>query len=190
MARSTQSKGFTIIEVLIVLAIAGLILLIVFLIVPSAKRSSRNYGRKHFVDVAAAQLDQYYQENGQTYPDTPAQMCNFISNYLKDANGGAMGACTASYSGSGDCVKVTGGLYVVCYHDRDTSPHSYLGPDDEISFQLGHWCNTDPAKFGENPAHPITSGGSMLDNEVRRYVVWTVLEQSGTYCIDNYPASN
>jgi prepilin-type N-terminal cleavage/methylation domain-containing protein len=38
--------GFTIIEVLIVLAIAGLILLIVFLAVPALQRNSRNTGRK------------------------------------------------------------------------------------------------------------------------------------------------
>lgn len=40
-----QEKGFTIIEVLIVLAIAGLILLIVFLAVPALQRNSRNTQR-------------------------------------------------------------------------------------------------------------------------------------------------
>jgi len=42
-----QQKGFTIIEVLIVLAIAGLIILIVFLAVPSLQRNSRNTRRKN-----------------------------------------------------------------------------------------------------------------------------------------------
>ena len=37
-----DNKGFTIIEVLIVLAIAGLILLVVFLAVPALQRNSRN----------------------------------------------------------------------------------------------------------------------------------------------------
>lgn len=37
-----NSKGFTIIEVLIVLAVAGLILLIVFLAVPALQRNSKN----------------------------------------------------------------------------------------------------------------------------------------------------
>lgn len=37
-----DNKGFTIIEVLIVLAIAGLILLVVFLAVPALQRQSRN----------------------------------------------------------------------------------------------------------------------------------------------------
>ncbi len=40
-----SNRGFTIIEVLIVLAIAGLILLIVFLAVPALQRNSRNTQR-------------------------------------------------------------------------------------------------------------------------------------------------
>ena len=42
----TKQKGFTIIEVMIVLAIAGLILLIVFLAIPALQRAQRNTGRK------------------------------------------------------------------------------------------------------------------------------------------------
>ena len=41
-----QKQGFTIIEVLIVLAIAGLIMLVVFLAVPALQRNSRNTQRK------------------------------------------------------------------------------------------------------------------------------------------------
>jgi len=44
--KKTDNKGFTIIEVMIVLAIAGLILLIVFLAVPALQRSQRNTSRK------------------------------------------------------------------------------------------------------------------------------------------------
>ncbi len=40
-----NNKGFTIIEVLIVLAIAGLIMLIVFLAVPALQRNQRNNAR-------------------------------------------------------------------------------------------------------------------------------------------------
>lgn len=42
-----RTEGFTIIEVLIVLAIAGLILLIVFLAVPALQRNSRNTQRNN-----------------------------------------------------------------------------------------------------------------------------------------------
>ena len=40
-----RAEGFTIIEVLIVLAIAGLILLVVFLAVPALQRNARNTQR-------------------------------------------------------------------------------------------------------------------------------------------------
>lgn len=44
---NNSTNGFTIIEVLIVLAIAGLILLIMFLAVPALQRNYRNTARKH-----------------------------------------------------------------------------------------------------------------------------------------------
>ncbi|HSW79441.1 MAG TPA: type II secretion system protein [Candidatus Saccharimonadales bacterium] len=50
------ARGFTIIEVLIVLAIAGLIMIIVFLAVPSLQRSSRNTQRKHDASLITATL--------------------------------------------------------------------------------------------------------------------------------------
>ena len=43
--KTKRDEGFTIIEVLIVLAIAGLIMLIVFLAVPALQRNSRNTQR-------------------------------------------------------------------------------------------------------------------------------------------------
>lgn len=50
--QNRKEEGFTIIEVLIVLAIAGLIMLIVFLAVPALQRNSRNSQRTS--DVARA----------------------------------------------------------------------------------------------------------------------------------------
>ena len=49
-----KEKGFTIIEVMIVLAIAGLILLIIFLAVPALQRNVRNTQRKTDVTAIAA----------------------------------------------------------------------------------------------------------------------------------------
>jgi len=51
--KKTQSEGFTIIEVMIVLAIAALILLIVLLAVPALQRNSRNTTIKNDVGVIA-----------------------------------------------------------------------------------------------------------------------------------------
>jgi prepilin-type N-terminal cleavage/methylation domain-containing protein len=72
-----DQKGFTIIEVLIVLAIAGLILLIVFLAVPALQRNSRNTQRKNDVQNILGGLSEYVNNNsGQL----PANYAAFSSN--------------------------------------------------------------------------------------------------------------
>lgn len=62
-----KSEGFTIIEVLIVLAIAGLIMLIVFLAVPALQRNQRNNARNNDgARVAAAVTECLSNRNGVT----------------------------------------------------------------------------------------------------------------------------
>lgn len=179
------ARGFTIIEVLIVLVIAAIILLIIFLAVPSARRTERNHERRQFVDYAAASMEEYIlASNGTAYPDTPTQICSFINSYLVD-NAGGGGSCTPSFIPSKDCVLYEAKRFTICYHQRSTSSHAYVGPEDEISIQLGHWCTPDPNPWPADNGNPITSGNSPTDSNVRRYVIWTKLERSGIYCRDN-----
>ena len=73
-----DQKGFTIIEVLIVLAIAALILLVVFLAIPGLQRSQRNSARK--ADIG--------------------KIVTGVSNFTGNNNGTAVlkqADCTASY---------------------------------------------------------------------------------------------
>jgi prepilin-type N-terminal cleavage/methylation domain-containing protein len=63
-----RNRGFTIIEVMIVLAIAGLIMLIVFLAVPGLQRSSRNTQRKNDVSSIAGAIANYLTNNGGVVP--------------------------------------------------------------------------------------------------------------------------
>jgi prepilin-type N-terminal cleavage/methylation domain-containing protein len=65
--KQKREQGFTIIEVLIVLAIAALILLIVFLAVPALQRNSRNTSRRADVSNMLASINEYASNNnGQT----------------------------------------------------------------------------------------------------------------------------
>lgn len=72
-----QTEGFTIIEVLIVLAIAGLILLIVFLAVPALQRNSRNNGRRNDITRIAAAVNDHVANNNGNLP-TEAQMAGIM----------------------------------------------------------------------------------------------------------------
>lgn len=63
-----QTEGFTIIEVLIVLAIAGLIMLIVFLAVPALQRNSRNTSRRSEAGRFAAAANEFVSNSNGAMP--------------------------------------------------------------------------------------------------------------------------
>lgn len=65
-----EDRGFTIIEVMIVLAIAGLIMLIVFLAVPALQRSAHNTSAKNDVSSMLGAMNTYVNNNGGTLPTT------------------------------------------------------------------------------------------------------------------------
>lgn len=64
--KTKRDEGFTIIEVLIVLAIAGLIMLIVFLAVPALQRNSRNTQRTNDASLIGGSVGECLaNKNGQ-----------------------------------------------------------------------------------------------------------------------------
>jgi prepilin-type N-terminal cleavage/methylation domain-containing protein len=94
--QNTKSKnGFTIIEVVLVLAIAGLIFLMVFIALPALQRSQRDTQRRDDMARFMSQLSQYQSNNGGTVPGDDKSNWNaaessstdkdnsFIHNYLK-----------------------------------------------------------------------------------------------------------
>ena len=75
----SNKQGFTIIEVMIVLAIAALILLVVFLAVPALQRSQRNSARKNDAARMSAAAIEYVSNNNGVLPSTGPN-CDSIKN--------------------------------------------------------------------------------------------------------------
>jgi len=75
-----QQKGFTIIEVLIVLAIAGLIILIVFLAVPALQRNSRNTQRRSDAAKLGSAVVEWSNNNNGSMPTASADQTAAVSN--------------------------------------------------------------------------------------------------------------
>lgn len=69
-------RGFTIIEVLIVLAIAALILLVVFLAIPSLQRNSRNNQRVADVSALVNGVNEYKNLNNNRLPGEWTSTCS------------------------------------------------------------------------------------------------------------------
>lgn len=92
------NQGFTIIEVLIVLAIAGLILLIVFLAVPNLQRNSRNTQLRNGVSSVLGAVNEFVSNNGGQLPNSVSGTGTVtISN-------------TAITGSTPSTVKISGGL--------------------------------------------------------------------------------
>ena len=68
----SSNKGFTIIEVLIVLAIAALILLIIFLAVPALQRNSRNTAIRNDAAGVLGGVSEYQSLNNGSLPTSIA----------------------------------------------------------------------------------------------------------------------
>jgi len=79
---TTKKSGFTIIEVVLVLAIAALIFLIVFLAVPALQRNQRDTQRRSDASRALSQLQQYASNHNGQYPTDQNGLTSFTGKYL------------------------------------------------------------------------------------------------------------
>lgn len=156
-------RGFTLIEVLIVLAVAGFILTVILIALPALQRNSRNYQRKHAAELLASGLEQYRTNYG-SYPATDTEFDLLIENM----------------------PEITKGPIRIEYRDTSWS-HSYWPEEDYVAIQYGHWCNNQGN--GDNATDPIAGDHA----NISFYAVWTQLEPDGTdpedrntFCVDNY----
>jgi prepilin-type N-terminal cleavage/methylation domain-containing protein len=156
--RQTQKeKGFTIIEVLIVLAIAGLILLVVFLAVPALQRNARNTQRTEDAGNILSAISEYVGNNNGQLP----------------ANGGTGGtgsALTIGASGS-NTVPVNLGYYTAANVSIATfaSGNTNTTTTDTITVMKGAVCST-------------TTTGDPASGSSRSVVILYTLETASKQC--------
>lgn len=73
-AQVQKKEGFTIIEVVLVLAIAALIMLLVFLAWPALQRGQRDQGRKADIGLVGSAIGTYKTNNKGNFPETQAKL--------------------------------------------------------------------------------------------------------------------
>jgi prepilin-type N-terminal cleavage/methylation domain-containing protein len=72
--------GFSLLEIVIVLAIASFIMIVVFFAVQGAQRSQRDSFRKDVANRASAAVSEYRGHNNGSIPSSPDQLTNYVSN--------------------------------------------------------------------------------------------------------------
>lgn len=153
-----KQKGFTIIEVVLVLAIAGLIFLMVFIALPTLQRNQRDTTRRNDISRFKAQLNQYQANNKGSVPTA---------------------GCTATSGFTGTSAADFVGRYMGGDFKDPSSGNSYSCATSAISSSsaTGSWYYAPAMKC---------SGERMVQNTgARNYAVQMKLEGSGIVCMDN-----
>ncbi len=87
--QKNSEKGFTIIEVVLVLAIAGLIFLMVFIALPALQRSQRDSARKSEASAVVSAIGTYQGNNRGGNPTTAAQIGDIVNGKGATLDSGA-----------------------------------------------------------------------------------------------------
>ena len=90
-----KEKGFTIIEVVLVLAIAGLIFLMVFIALPALQRNQRDTARKSDVASVASGVVSYTGNNRGVFPTT-ASLASYVTNVSDNTTSVSVGSALTS----------------------------------------------------------------------------------------------
>ncbi|MES2631119.1 MAG: type II secretion system protein [Patescibacteria group bacterium] len=128
MNRIQNIKGFTIIEVVLVLAIAGLIFLMVFIALPALQAGQRDTARKSDVSNVAAAVSSYSSNNRGakvTSATVTTQVgTNLSTNSTKiivnptEGGGQTLGAAPDTADTDTVAAKVQDGLIVITYRTK------------------------------------------------------------------------
>ncbi len=158
MTKKDNKKGFTIIEVVLVLAIAGLIFAMVFIALPALQRSQRDQSRKNDTSTVAAAINNWNSanRNGGTFSEES------LRKYVDKLD---------QYDKSSELKVATPGA-------------SMSVASNEIKVMRGKKCPAStPAPSADDPANITLQNGSS-----RNAVVVVLLENNGSqkqlYCQD------
>jgi prepilin-type N-terminal cleavage/methylation domain-containing protein len=208
-----QKKGFTIIEVVLVLAIAGLIFLMVFYVVPQAMAGQRDGERRQAMSRVQAALVQYQTNNkskrnnlpdagsfnaqaaidaGTEYPESCDSACKFVKNYM---NSGADENTNTFYDPDGVPynVVITDNMYekkgIISGSMTVGAATAKLSATGSGSGEKTEYTvdGTDAFK-----AHTVfivpggeCSGENVKKSELRHFAVLYRLENASVYCGDS-----
>ena len=187
MVKNLKTKsGFTIIEVVLVLAIAGLIFLMVFLALPALQRSQRDTQRRDDLARFASQISQYESNNRGKVPNptvTPGIWANSKetsqNTYDESATVNTSGDWTTFLNNymwaSNDTFTDPAGVnYAVQDHGTMADATDSLSID-KMDYLIHVWhgaiCDTVEGQVAKS-----TSGGS------RKLAFLYKLEGTGYYC--------
>ena len=129
-------QGFTLIEVVIVLAIAALIITVVLQAVTSAQRSSRDNNRKQEAGRVVAMLEQYASNNNGVYPvggSVQSALTNYDSTLVGKYTFNSFAYSSPPTALTGCPATVNPGDYIIIYNP---GPNAFTPRDYRLAVCL------------------------------------------------------
>lgn len=127
------SKGFTLLELLVVIGIIGVIMALATVAYSTTQKSGRNSRRKQDLVAIQGALEQYYSTNGFAYPNTD---CTLAASNLKSSWPVDPGD-SEPYSGVTNCSST---FYCICDAMEGTAQSGNSGPDCTFAAAKTHYC--------------------------------------------------
>ena len=185
-----KRTGFTLIEVVLVLAIAGLIFLMVFIALPALQRSQRNTRRKSDLARISTAVTDYTTNNKKTpfsYMEGMTFVAiddNFVPRYIDET---CKAKSSFEYNCTGDQFRdPTGNEYEIICSDAYISRCSFARDTTKTSTDLttktqevGQIYAFVRAKCGEQEGTVEKAKG------VNEFALITKLEGGAYYCVDS-----
>ncbi len=169
---SGVKKGFTIIEVVLVLAIAGLIFLMVFIALPALQGAQRDAQRKNDLSRVSTQISDFQASSRGKVP-TNTTLGTFVSKYL-GTNATTVCASDEYVDPTGPAQNCNNRGYRVTFNNNPTSSTI---PTATIYYADNSICL-------EDGSGGIAVSGSGVSP--RNYTLRIALEGQGVpYCLDN-----
>jgi len=172
-------EGFTIIEVMIVLAIAGLILVVVLIAIPQLQRNQRNSARQANLARMVSEISNYAGNNNGRIPTDQPELDAMYTRYLgedvntEDPTTGDSTPLTYSAFAQGPVTGLTDDPA-----DITVDPMTFVAENSATGGDLGvAYYQTDASCDGEN-INTTGVGG-------RNFTVVSILEGGAIYCLDN-----
>lgn len=178
--------GFTIIEVVLVLAIAGLIFLMVFIALPSLQRSQRDTQRRTMAANVQKAVIQYQTNNNGKLPND-GKVDAVEDGQL--ANMDEFWECSRTNPNAAKCFirNYMNGVNAVENEFLDPQGWAYgltIENLDGDEFYLNNTDFNDYMVYIEKKAK-CDGERAIPSNNARDYAILVKLEGSGTYCHDN-----
>lgn len=133
-----KKSGFTIIEVALVLAIAGMILLLAFIAIPGLQRSQRDSRRKDDMMKLADSIKKFQSNNNRgALPNATQLEENVLNSFLGGSNNFKDPDNTSYKLVYADCTKLKK-TAALCNDANDAAPTKH-----NMVFAAGANCNED-----------------------------------------------